>query len=329
MKNLSSTRAGVTICAMMLVTLTANADAPVAQSSKTETQHKPAAHDPAAPGFEVASVKLSDPNPGSPLGMIPMVLPAGNGRFTATNVPLRLLIRMAYGVNDFQIDGGPSWQMSQRFDITAKAEDGFAGGQQAMLLMLKSLLAERFKLKVHTEVRDAPVSTLLIASDDGKLGPRLKPSSSDCSHATAENRKIADALAKGGPGALAGMLPKPGERRPCSMTPMIGADGFGMRADGQPISIIVQLLTQATARTVKDMTGLTGLYDWEIRFNPQALLQVASQAGVSLPPGVMLPQSDSPSLLTALREDLGLKLESGRGQVDMLVIDSAELPAPD
>jgi uncharacterized protein (TIGR03435 family) len=279
----------------------------------------------ATPAFEVVSVKPSNPNPNSPL-MIPMVLPVGNGRLSATNVPLRLLVRMAYGLQDFQIDGGPSWQLSQRFDIVAKAEDGFAGGQQAMMPMVKTLLADRFKLKAHTETRDMPVSALVIASQDGKLGPHLKPSTSDCSSAQAEQQKLADALAQGGPGALAGMLPKPGETRPCSMMPMMGADGFGMRADGQPLSVMVQLLTQATGRVVKDKTGLTGLYDWQIKFDPQVLMQMASQIGVNLPPGVTLPPSDSPSLLTALREELGLKLESERGPVEVLVIDSAELP---
>ena len=280
----------------------------------------------ASPAFEVVSVKPSAPNASSPLGMIPMVLPAGNGRFTATNVPLRLLVRMAYGLQDFQIEGGPSWQLSQRFDIVAKAADGFASGQQAMMPMVKTLLADRFKLKAHTETRDMPVSALVIAREDSKLGPHLKPSTSDCSNAAAEQQKLADALAKGGPGALAGMLPKPGENRPCSMMPMLGADGFGMRADGQPLLVLVSLLTQATGRLVKDKTGLTGLYDWEIKFDPQVLMQVASQIGVNLPPGVSPPPSDSPSLLTALREDLGLKLDSERGPVEVLVIDSAELP---
>src|ERR1044072_8116316 len=110
------------------------------------------------PAFEVVSVKPSSPNSSSPLGMIPMVMPAPNGRLTATNVPLRVLVRMAYGVQDFQIDGGPSWQLSQRFDITAKAEDGSPATMTAMLPMLKTLLAERFKLKVHSETREMPVS---------------------------------------------------------------------------------------------------------------------------------------------------------------------------
>jgi uncharacterized protein (TIGR03435 family) len=255
-----------------------------------------------------------------------MVLPAANGRFTATNVPLRLLVRMAYGVQDFQIDGGTSWQMSQRYDITAKAEDGFAGTPQSMMPMVKTLLADRFKLKAHTETREMPVSALVIAREDGKLGPNLKPSTSDCSNAQAENQKLAEAFAKGGPGALAGMLPKPGETRKCAMMPALGPGGFGMKADGQPLSMMIQLLTQATGRVVTDKTGLTGLYDWEIKFDPQVLLQIASQAGINPPVAANLPASDSPSLLTALREDLGLKLNSERGPVEILVIDSAEMP---
>ena len=287
--------------------------------SRVQAQERP-------PAFEVVSVKPSSPNAGSPIAMIPMVVPGANGRLTATNVPLRLLVRMAYGVQDFQIDGGPSWQMSQRYDITAKAEDGFAGTPQSMMPMVKALLADRFKLQVHTETREMAVSALVIARDDGKLGPNLKPSTSDCSNAQAENQKLAEALAKGGPAAIAGMLPKPGETRRCAMMPSMGAGGFGMKADGQPLSALVQLLTQATGRVVNDKTGLTGLYDWEIKFDPQVLLQIASQVGVNLPAGANLPASDNPSLLTALREDLGLKLESERGPVEILVIDSAEMP---
>jgi len=279
-----------------------------------------------SPAFEVASVKPSSPNSSSSFGSFPMVMPAPNGRLTATNVPLRLLVRMAYSVQDFQIDGGPSWQMSQRFDITAKAEDGSAATMQALLPMLKTLLADRFKLKVHTETRELPVFALVIAREDGKLGPSLRPSTSDCSSTQAENQKLAEAFAKGGPGALAEMLPKPGETRKCAMMPSMGAGGFGMKADGQPLSAMVQLLTQATGRVVTDKTGLTGLYDWEIKFDPQVLMQIASQVGVNLPAGANLPASDNPSLLTALREDLGLKLESERGPVEILVIDSAEMP---
>jgi uncharacterized protein (TIGR03435 family) len=281
------------------------------------------------PTFEVASVKLSDPNQTGPLASIPIVRPLAGGRFTASNVTLRVLVRLAYGVQDFQIDGGPSWQTSQRFDINAKAEDATASSMVQLPPMLKALLADRFKLKVRTESRETPVHALVIARSDGKLGPKLTPSTADCSNAAAEQQKLAEALARGGPAAAAALLPKPGETRTCAVTPLMGADGFGIRANGQSLIILTQLLTQVTGRIVHDTTGLTGLYDWEMKFDPQALLQVAAQSGINLPPGVTLPASDSPSLLTALREDLGLKLESERGPVDFIVIESAELPTPD
>ena len=98
------------------------------------------------------------------------------------------------------------------------------------------------------------------------------------------------------------------------------------RRDSLQLLRIQNDLNQLALAMVTDKTGLTGLYDWEIKFDPQVLMQIASQVGVTLPPGVNLPPSDSPSLLTALREDLGLKLDSQRGPVEVLVIDSAEMP---
>ena len=97
--------------------------------------------------------------------------------------------------------------------------------------------------------------------------------------------------------------------------------------------MLTTLLTLVTGRTVIDKTGLTGLYDWELRFDPTVFIAaIAQQAGINIP---ALPANattlfaDSPSLLTALNEQLGLKLDSQRGPVEVLVIDSAELPEPD
>ena len=104
---------------------------------------------------------------------------------------------------------------------------------------------------------------------------------------------------------------------------------FGMRGNGVLISTLTRMLTEFTGRMVNDKTGLTGLYDWEMRFDPEVMVQLAVRSGVNLPPGIRLPQSDSPSLLTALREQLGLKVDSERGPVEVVVIDSAELPTPD
>jgi uncharacterized protein (TIGR03435 family) len=305
-----------------------------AQTPQTQTAPPP------VPTLDVSSVKPSNPNGGGPFGSMPMVLPQGTGRLSASNITLRLLIRMSYGMQDFQIVGGPDWQTTNKFDITAKAVDGTTSSTQDLQPLMRSILADRFKLKTHTEKRELPVYHLVLARTDKKLGPDMKPSTSDCSNAAADAQKRAEALLKGGPTALAAMLPKPGETIKCAVSPAINpanpAAGFGMHGDGQPMTMLTQLLTQFSGRPVEDKTGLTGLYDWDVRFDPEVLLRLAQSAGINLPPaatgaltGANSPFADSPSLMTALQEQLGLKLESARGPVDVLVIESAELPQPD
>lgn len=286
----------------------------------------------AAPAFEVASVKPSGPGTPGLLGQVPRILPPVGGRFTALNVQLRMLVRLAYGLHDSQITGGPSWSTSTRFDITAKADDGSASSLETFGPMLRTLLSDRFALRAHIEPRDLPTFALVLARGDRRLGPALRASSADCSNAQADAQRRIEALARGGPDGLAALIPKPGEVVPCSLMPVMtgGAGaGFGLRASGMPLQALVALLTQVTGRIVRDETGLTGLFDWEMTFDPQVMLAMASQAGVNLPPGLSLPPSDSPSLLTALQEQLGLKLDAGRSSVDVLVIDSAEMPTPD
>ena len=236
---------------------------------------------------------------------------------------------------------------SQKFDIVAKAADDVSATDTSPLMpMLKSLLMDRFKLKAHMETREMPIETLVIARSDGKLGPGLRPSTSDCTSAGAQEDQQKRAQAalsalKGSPSALAGILPKPGEAVPCAMMPMIGgvpgapgaaaggSPSFGLRGNGQSLRVLVQLLSQATGKKVQDKTGLTGLYDFELSFDPEVLLRMTSQIGLNMPVPANLPPSDSPSLLTALREQLGLKLDSTRGPVEVLVIDSADMPMPD
>jgi len=240
---------------------------------------------PAAPvSFEVASVKPSDPNAsGNVFGAIPSMRPQGAGGIAASNMPLRLLIRMAYGgLQDFQIVGGPSWQMTSKFDIAAKTPEGTTIASPDMQSMMKTLLADRFKLKTHTETRELPIYALMIARSDGKLGPDIKPSSSDCSGA--EMQKRAEELAKGGGAAVLSMMAK-GETIPCMIMPSINpsspnpVNGFGLRGNGQAMKGLTQLLTQVTGRMVQDKTGLTGLYDFELRFDPQVLMAMLPQLG--------------------------------------------------
>src|SRR6188472_3499575 len=112
------------------------------------------AQSPAPLAFEVASIKPSaPPDPSNPLTMVPMLLPGTGGSIRGTNLPLRLLVRAAYKLEDEQIIGGPAWQLSSKFDITAKPEDGAVASEDALRERLKALLADRFKLKTHTESR--------------------------------------------------------------------------------------------------------------------------------------------------------------------------------
>jgi uncharacterized protein (TIGR03435 family) len=280
-------------------------------------------------GFEVASVKPSNPNPSGPLGAAPMVLPA-LGRLTAMNATLRILVMAAYQKPPFQIVGGPDWQSSARFDINAKAEDASLTTDQ-MLGLLQTLLADRFKLKVHTETREVPIYALVLARSDGRLGGKLKPSTDNCPDFKVQQQQQLEAFAKGGLGALASMMPKPGETRPCAIVtvpPQPGsAGGITMKATGQALSTLTLMLTQLTGRPVVDKTGLNGPYDFELVVDLQTLLRVASEAGVNVPLPPNVPEG--PSLMTQLQEELGLKLDSQRGPGEVLVIDSAEMPTPD
>lgn len=284
--------------------------------------------------FEVASVKPSaPPDPANPLSMVPMVLPGVGGSLRATNVPLRVLVRVAYKVEDEQISGGPPWQLSTKFDITAKPEDGAVATEDAMRERLKALLAERFRLKLHIERREMNVAALMVARSDGALGPNLKPSAADCSNAAAEAQKLADDIRRNPANAMAaisqmkcGIVPMPTPGQP-GVPPRLMVRGLG-----QPITSLVSLVTQFTGQQVVDKTGLTGLYDFELELplDPEVLRRIATQAGVNVPVGPpRAAQYDGPSMTTLLNERLGLKLDSRKEGVDTIVIDSAELPTAD
>lgn len=285
--------------------------------------------------FEVASVKPSaPPDSGNPLTMVPMILPGAGGSIRATNLPLRLLVRVAYKLEDEQILGGPSWQLSSKWDITAKPEDGAVTTEDAMRERVKALLADRFKLKTHNESREMSVSALTLAHSDGKLGPNLKPSTADCSNAQAEAQKAAEEIRRNPANAAAAIA-----QIKCGIVPVPtpGANGapaqLTVRGMGQPISNLVSLVTQFTGRQVVDKTGLTGLYDFEVELplDPEILRRIAGQAGISLPAGPTpnAPAYDGPAMTTILNERLGLKLDTQKAPVQVLVIDSAEMPVAD
>ena len=132
------------------------------------------------PKFEVASVR---PNTSGDNKASNQILPGG--RYNAVNIPPRLLIMNSYGLQEQQLVGAPPWISSERFDIVAKAEGEIGppvsrDGPSTMQLMIRSLLEERFKLKVHREPREVPIYSLVLARPDGRLGNGLKVSAVDC-----------------------------------------------------------------------------------------------------------------------------------------------------
>jgi uncharacterized protein (TIGR03435 family) len=281
-------------------------------------EQSPKSAAPAAPAFEVASVK-SHPTPSDS----PMSWRFPPGRMTVTNNPLRMIIQGAYRDivrMPFQLVGGPGWIDSDRFDITAKLPDGAPPEQAVTLLMLQSLLADRFKLVVHKEARETQIYALVLARDDGRLGSNLKRTTVDCAAIRAERRAGQDS-----PG-FAGKLDDP----PLCRSVAIGRrDGDGgitavLGAGGTTMSNLATLLTPYAGRIVVDKTGVAGEFD--------LVLQFAPPGGPSTNPAgdaVSVAVEERPSIFTALQEQLGLTLESQRGPVEYLVIDSVEQPTPD
>ena len=303
----------------VLAATTASAQAPPAPSADTSSST-----------FEVAAIKPSNPDPSNPLSMVPLVRPQPGGRVTATNVPLKMLIALAYEMQDFRLDGGPPALMNAKFDITAKTAVGGILSTKEMRPLVKNLLIERFKLKTHIEPRELRIYDLVVARSDGRLGPDIKPSTSDCSKADELNAQRADALAKGD---ISAVMAKPGQVLTCTLAPDLsrGPMNISVHGDGQDIAQLIELLTPMTGRYIRDKTGLTGRYDFDMKLDLQALLAMAQGMGMNVPAGAAanLPPSEGGSLMTALNEQLGLKLESVRAAVDVLIIDSVEAPTPD
>jgi uncharacterized protein (TIGR03435 family) len=247
-----------------------------------------------APTFEVASVKPNksgDPNTNFGIQ---------GDRFTATNSTLRELIRITYGVRDLQIVDAPDWIETERFDVIGKASAPLKSG--AVPAEARQLLADRFRLRVHNETRELPIYALVVANSDGKLGPSIQPVAVDrCPEAIAR----AEARARSGQPPAA---PVPGQRMTCGL----GYNSGVLTGGSISLAPLAQRLSPIVGRVVVDRTGLTGKFDFDLKWAQDSSADAAG-----------------PSIFTALQEQLGLKLESARGPVDVLVIDHIERPSPD
>jgi uncharacterized protein (TIGR03435 family) len=217
-----------------------------------------------------------------------MIGMAPGGRFTATGVNLRILIMQAFNVRDHQITGLPGWALADRYDVNAKAEGGVDRiPQDQFRLMLQALLKDRFQLKFHNETKEMQVYDLVV----GKDGHKLKPNT-----AGGENQQ----MMRMGRGQLS--------------------------ATGITVAGLAQQLTSALGRTVIDKTGLTGQFDFTLEFTPEAAH--GGMPGLPPPPPGTITGTDAggPTIFTAVQEQLGLKLESGKGPVPLLVVDSVSKP---
>ncbi len=242
--------------------------------------------------FDVASIK---PNSSNDHRIMIRFAPGG---FSATGMTVRMLITQAYGIRDFQIQNAPAWAASERFDINAKAE-GLPERvpRELMQTLLQNLLAERFGFKAHNEDKEGQVYNLVVA----KGGPKMKVSEAGA----------------GGPGG-----PQRGMMR-------MGRGQFS--ATGANMAGLTQTLAQTVGRPVLDKTELKDNYDIELNWTPEPGQGTGGPFGAGgppLPPGVTLPPVDpnGPTLFTALQEQLGLKLDSAKGNVQMLVVDNVTKP---
>jgi uncharacterized protein (TIGR03435 family) len=211
--------------------------------------------------------------------------PPIGGRLTATNVSLSQLIQYAYHLQDFEISGTQGWMNSDHYDVVAKAEGNVK--EEQIRLMLRPLLSDRFKLSTHFEDKLLPLYALVI----GKDGVKMPRNTEDCS--TVSDRQI-----------------------PCG--------GFRIFQRRQltgrnvPIEELVDVLAALTGRHVVNKTGLTGNFDIKLEWSPDETLAVGAESNTS--PDDLA----GASLFTALQQQLGLKLESQKGPVPVLVVDHAE-----
>jgi uncharacterized protein (TIGR03435 family) len=274
--------------------------------------------------FEVASVKPVAGTSGT-FGRFLPILP----RFEYTDLPIGWFLRTALDKADYQMIGAPDWIDTERYTIMAKAPDG--APQAALTTLMLNLLKDRFQLTTHLETRELPIFNLVMTRTDGRPGPNLKATPADCQATIADRNAAAQAFAAGR-GAPPPMPPLGDiNARP--------ACGFGrlltgnVAVSGRTIAQFVTTLSEWMGRPVIDKTGLTGLYDFTLKFAPEDVRD-AGPLGPTLTlmrGQVQAPRvdPDAPSLAAALQEQLGLKLESARGPIDVVVIDRLEKPTPD
>jgi uncharacterized protein (TIGR03435 family) len=233
--------------------------------------------------FEVASVKRNmSGGRGWSLNPLP------GGRFSVQNVPLRQVVLFAYNLRDFQLINDPAWLQSQRFDIEARATADVP--LASMKELVKSLLAERFGFMAHSETREMPIFALVSLRADRSPGPALK--ARDCTAPQEAVRTVGS--------GCGGVI----------------RDSGRITGSGVPMAMLANSLSGVLNNVVTDKTGLSGTFDFELRWSDPV---DAGNQTTGL--------SDAPALTTAVQEQLGLRLQPDRGPIDVLVVDRVSEPA--
>jgi uncharacterized protein (TIGR03435 family) len=259
-----------------------------------------------APSFDVISIK---PDTSGSMGIRLDIQPGGT--FRAEGVPLKLLMQEAYDVKESQIIGAPAWFNTDKYNIEAKADEATAAEMKnlapdkrkdKMMLMIRSLLVERCKMNVHQDTKEMSILSMLVA----KNGPKLKAS------APPDMSAVDPAPVPGPNGPRQGMRMGRGE---------IKGNSVGME-------MLANILSRQLGRTVVDNTGLTGVYDFELKWTPDEnqgqMFRAPGGDTAAAPPAV---QTAGPTVYTAIQEQLGLKLEATKAPVAVWVIDHVEKPS--
>jgi uncharacterized protein (TIGR03435 family) len=240
----------------------------------------------AAPAFEVATIKPVDG-----LGKGRYIVMQGTDRFVATNYTVKLLIAAAYDLNPREISGGPEWVESDHYDILAATPGATRPSHDEQMAMLRTLLAERFKLSFHRESKVFSIYALEVIKGGPKYaqgdGPGLKATTSD---------------------------------DPTVLISTVYPDHLHLPARNATMADFVSMLQRAMLdRPVVDKTGLTGRFDFDLTWAADE-----TQFGGEVP--VAPADAQAPPLFTALEQQLGLRLEATRGPVEALVVDTVERP---
>jgi uncharacterized protein (TIGR03435 family) len=238
----------------------------------------------AKPEFTVATIKPSNPD-----------APRGGYGFrgqdvTTTNVTVNWMIKLAYNVHARQIEGGPAWLESAKYDTVGRPDTPGQPSRDQMKLMIQKLLADRFQLKFHTEKRELPVYAMVVL----KTGPKITVSAGD------PNAFPGIGFGQG-PGVLS-----------------LNGRNTGLDA------VANALQSNVLDKPVVNQTGLTGRYDFALRFTPDATQIANFGAGT---PGTPSDFDAPPDIFAAFQQQLGLKLESTKAFVDVMVIEKIERPS--